>query len=75
MITFKLSDHVVEGDGGPLKQSRAPMVDLGMNFFKYLNTGKITPEESFMNAYTEDDYELEQFHSDNKQLQVILYEK
>ena len=30
------------------------MVDLGMHKFKYLNTGKMTPEESFMNAYTED---------------------
>ena len=33
------------------------MVDLGMHKLEYLNTGKITPEESFMNAYTEENYE------------------
>ena len=51
------------------------MVDFGMQKFKYLNTGKITPEESFMNAYTEDNYELEQVHPPNKWLRVILYAK
>ena len=51
------------------------MVDLGMHKFKYLNTGKLTPEESFMNAYTEDNYEQKQIHHDNKQLRVILYAK
>ena len=35
------------------------MVDLGMNKFKYLNIGKSTPDESFMNAYTEENDELE----------------
>ena len=45
-----MSDEVVEADGGPFKESSAPMVDLGMHKFKYLNTGKLTPEESFMNA-------------------------
>ena len=44
-----------------------------MQKFKYLNTGKITPEESFMNAYTEDNYELEQVHPPNIWLRVILY--
>ena len=51
------------------------MVDLGIHKFKYLNTGKLTPEESFMNAYTEDNYEQEQIHPDNEQLRVILYDK
>ena len=51
------------------------MVDLGMHKFKYLNTEKLTPEGSFMNAYTEDNYEQEQIHPDNKQLRVILYDK
>ena len=51
------------------------MVDLVMHKFKYLNTGKITPEESFMNAYTEENYEQEQIHPDNKRLRVILYAK
>ena len=32
------------------------MVDLGTYIFKYLNTGKNTPEESFTNAYTEEVY-------------------
>ena len=42
---------------------------------KYLNTGKMTPEESFMNAYTEENYELEQVHPANKRLRGILYAK
>ena len=51
------------------------MVDLGTHKFKYLNTGKITPEESFMNAYTEDNDEQEKIHPDNKRVRVILYDK
>ena len=51
------------------------MVDLGMHKFKYLNTGKLTPEESLMNSYTEENYEQEKIHPDNKQLRVILYDK
>ena len=51
------------------------MVDLGMQKLKYLNTGKMTPEESFMNAHTEENYELELVHPANKQLRVILYAK
>ena len=34
-----------------------PMVDLGMYIFRYSNTGKITPEESFTNAYIEEVYD------------------
>ena len=74
-ITCKLSDHVFEAYGGPFKESTAPMVDLVMNKFKYLNTVKLTAEESFMNAYTEDNSEQEQIHTDNKRLRVILYAK
>ena len=51
------------------------MVDMSMYEFKYLNTGKITPEESSMNAYTEEVYESEQVHTSIKKLRVILYEK
>ena len=60
---------------GTFKESTAPMVGLGMHKLEYLNTGKITPEESFMNAYKEENYELEQIHPDNKRLQVIVYDK
>ena len=38
----------------------APMVDLVMYEFTYLETGKITPELLFMNAYTYAVYESEQ---------------
>ena len=31
----------------------SPMVYLGEYVFKYINTGQITPEELFMNAYLE----------------------
>ena len=49
------------------------MVDVGMQKFKYLNTGKITPEESFMNAYTEENYKLEQVHPANKRLRGFYF--
>ena len=51
------------------------MVDLGMHKFKYLNTGKLTPEESLMNSYTEENNEQENIHPPNKRLSVILYAK
>ena len=37
----------------------APMVHLGTYGFKNVNTGKISSENLFMNAYTEEIYELE----------------
>ena len=33
------------------------MVDMGTYEFKYLETGKTTPKESFMNAYAEEIHE------------------
>ena len=54
------------------------MVDMGTYEFKYLNTGKLTPAELFMNAYSEEINELEQVHTSTKKLNVILdakYEK
>ena len=38
------------------------MVDLGVYILKYLNPGKIIPEESFTNAYVEEVYESENIH-------------
>ena len=43
-LYLKLSDHVIDADGGTLKWYTAPMVDLGTYEFKDFNTGKITPE-------------------------------
>ena len=47
---MKLSDKVIKADDGTLKGSKTPMADLGTYEFKYLNTGKITPEKSFTSA-------------------------
>ena len=33
------------------------MIDLGRSELKYVNVGKITPEEYFINAYVEKVYE------------------
>ena len=63
---LKFSDHVTEAYDGPFKGSTASMVDFGTYEFKYLNTGKITPEELFMKAYAEEIYELEQVQTANK---------
>ena len=51
------------------------MVDLGTYIFKDLNTDKITPKESFTNAYVEEVYESEHVCTATKQLCVILDDK
>ena len=51
------------------------MDDLGTYIFKDLNTGKITPEESFTNAYVKEVYESEHVQNSAKLLRVILYAK
>ena len=48
------------------------MVNLGTYIFKDLNTGKITPEELFTNAYVEKVYESEHVSTATKRLHVIL---
>ena len=51
------------------------MVDPGADEFINLNTGKITPENIFTNAYTEEIHESGQVHTYTKQLRVILDDK
>ena len=46
-----------------------------MNIFKYLNTGKFTPEEPFTNTYIKEAYDSEHARTDTKLLGVILYAK
>ena len=59
ILNLKLSEHVIKAYDGPFKGSTTPMVDLGTYIFKYLNLGKITPEESFTNSYVEEVYETD----------------
>ena len=42
-LNLKLSEHVTKSDYGPFKGSSAPMLDLVTYEFKYLNTGKLHP--------------------------------
>ena len=42
VLNIKLSEHIMEEDGGTLKGSTAPMVDISKYGFKDLNTGEIT---------------------------------
>ena len=53
-LNIKLSEHVIEADGGPFNGSTTLMVYLGTYIFKYLNAGKITPEELFTNSYVKE---------------------
>ena len=53
VLNLKFSWSLIEAGGGTLKEYTAPLVDLGMYEFKYLNTGNITPEEYVTNAYAE----------------------
>ena len=48
------------------------MVDLGTYIFKYFNGGKVTPEESFTNAYVEEVYESQHVRTATKRLRVIF---
>ena len=52
-FNLDFSEHVIKADYGTLKYYIIPMVDLGRHEFKSIITEKITPEESFMNAYAE----------------------
>ena len=77
-LNLEFLDHIVEADGGHLKGSTEPMFDLGAYKFKYLNTGKSTPEEYFMNSCIDEVHELEQLRTSTKRLRTILdakYEK
>ena len=56
-FNLKLSQHVSEAGYGPFKGSKIHMVDLCVYVFKYSNTGEITPEELFTDAYAENIYE------------------
>ena len=47
---MKFSEHIINADDGPLKDSTPPMVDLGKYKFKYLNMGK-NNRGIFMNNY------------------------
>ena len=72
VLNIRLYDHVIKADDGPLKVLTSPMADLGMYELKILNTGKITPEELFMNYYKKYIHELEEFCTSNKLLHVFL---
>ena len=65
-LNLDFSEHVIEADDGPFIGSTAPIVDLGMYVFKYLNTGEIKPEGSFTGTYVEDVYESVHVHTDTK---------
>ena len=56
---FKIYEHVMERGGGMFEGLTSPMVDFGAYEFKYINTGKISPEEYYMSAYVEKVFELE----------------
>ena len=49
-----------------------PMVDMGVYEFKDLETGKITPEKSLINDYTEEVHELDQTRTSTKRLHIML---
>ena len=72
VLNLKFPEHIIKADDGTFKGSTTPMVDLGTYIFKILNTGEITPEESFTNSYVEEVYGSEHVRSATKQLCVIL---
>ena len=60
---------------GRLKCPQQLMVDFCTYKCKQLNKVKITPEESFTNAYVEEVYESEHVRTDTKILRVLLDSK
>ena len=55
-LNLKFYDHVIKADGGLFIGATAHMVDLGKDAFKYLNTGKIKPEEIFTDVFVKEVY-------------------
>ena len=51
------------------------MVDLGITEFTDLETGEITPEESFTNSYADGVYKSKKVCTSTKQLRVVLNDK
>ena len=51
LLDIKLSDHIIEAYEKHFKGSKAPIVEMVAYEFKGLNSGKITYEEMFMDAY------------------------
>ena len=74
-LNLKFCNHVIEGYDRPFKGSTTPVVDMVTHEFTYFKTGKITPEEFFMNAYPDEVYESEQVCNYTKLLLVILKAK
>ena len=71
-LNLRLSYHVIKSYDRTLKGTTGSMVDLGMYECKYLNIGKITPDESFKNYYLEEIHRLEQVRTYTKWLRVIF---
>ena len=71
-LNLKISEHVIKEDDGHFKGSTTPMVYLGTYIFKDLNTEKITPDESFTNAYVKELYDSEHSRTSTKILRVVL---
>ena len=65
-IKSKISKHVIKTGFGTLKGSTAPGIDFNTYEFKNLNTGKITPEEYFINAYLEELFESKHIQNSTK---------
>ena len=53
-LNFIFSYHAIEAGDGTFEGSTSPMVYLSKYEFKDLNTGKITPKHSFINAYIDE---------------------
>ena len=51
------------------------MVDLGTYVLKYLNIGKVKPEDFSTEAYVKEVYKSENVRTATKRLHVILYAK
>ena len=72
VLNLKWSKHSIETYDGPLKGSTSLMYDLVSYDFKDLNTGKITLDEYFTNAYADELYESEQVHTSTKEIHKFL---
>ena len=77
-LNLNFFDQLIEEYYGYFKGSTAPMVDMGNDEIKDLNTGNITPEGLFTNDYKEETHKSEQLRTSAKWWHVISnakYEK
>ena len=72
---IKLSKPIIKGGSVPLKLSKLPMNNLDMYKIQIFKYRLLTPEEYFMNAYSEKLFQSGHVPTHTKRWRATLYDK